>query len=202
MIRNFPTIIFVVYNFLRNSLTQFLLSTRILVGSWHLGTGIKTQIISFLPLNKQQQQLVIKMALNLISMVTKYFENNNNSAKFELPEVNLVKRSRSNFEEALSAVPPAKMPKFEEEQKIENCAPYCEEEEEITYETEAENIKRIKDQEIAQLKEKNRKLKKSNEDKDAIIKMLTEQLAAANKKSDSKFNIEIPLNFGVLNCGN
>ena len=141
------------------------------------------------------------MALNLISFVTKMMSSSS-SSKVDLPEINLVKRSRPNFEECISMVPPAKIPKFEEEQKIESIQPIADLETEILFETEAEHISRVKDEEIAQLKAKNRKLKKSNEDKDAIIKMLTEQLAAANKKTDSKFNIEIPLNFGVLNCGN
>lgn len=108
------------------------------------------------------------------------------------------KRTRSEFEEDENIAPPAKIQKALEEPVPENSY----EEDEIIFETIEEHDLRKKDEEIQKLKSKNKKLKKSNEDKDAIIKMLTQQLAEASKKSGAKFNIEVPLNFGVLNCGN
>ena len=120
----------------------------------------------------------------------------------ELPKVDLIKRKR-NLREVLeeeTEIPPSK------KQKVESPAPLefpnfdSTETEVFTYETEAEYSARIKDEQIETLKVKNQKLKKQLEDKDEIIKVLTQQLAAASKKSEAKYNIEVPLNFGVLNC--
>lgn len=127
-----------------------------------------------------------EMALYLMNLLTKL---TNNSCP-DLPKVHLVKRTREELDQPLEAAPPTKI------QKIDKVP----EETIILFETETEYNERIKDEEIEKLKQENEKLKKSNEDKDEIIKILTQQLAAASKKTDAKYKIEVPLNFGVLNC--
>lgn len=121
----------------------------------------------------------------------------------ELPQVNLVKKKR-NFNQVLeeeeTEMPPTKKQKVGFSAPLEFPNFNSEETQEFIYETEVEYITRVKDEEIEALKLKNQKLEKQVEDKDEIIKVLTQQLAAASKKSDAKFNIEVPLNFGVLNC--
>lgn len=141
------------------------------------------------------------MALNYLSQLFSTLSESiiKKDSAMQLPQVNLVKRKRSDsdFEEPQL---PTKKQKIQELEHIEfpTTIPY--ETEVITYETESEYDARIKNEEIQKLKEKNTKLKKQLEDKDEIIKVLTQQLAAASKKTDAKFNIEVPLNFGVLNC--
>lgn len=137
------------------------------------------------------------MALNYLSQLFNLLSEST-SKKVELPQVNLVKRKRGDSE--FEAPLPTKKQKIQESDNIEfpTTIPY--DADIITYETESEYALRLKNEEIQTLKQKNTKLKKQLEDKDEVIKILTQQLAAASKKTDAKFNIEVPLNFGVLNC--
>lgn len=123
-----------------------------------------------------------------------------NNSDIELPTPQLINRKR-NLSEVLEEDP--EMPPLKK-QKVQACEtnPFAqfapEETSIISFETEAEYNARMKDEEIAALKLKNKKLKSQLSDKDEIIKILTKQLAA--KKSDARYNVEFPVNFGVFNC--